>query len=397
MVICVFICSCGEAWWPSWLRPTPEGAEGAAQSEQDVRPRGLIGVLLNDRFFASCLLFVPLGELAYGMRWHAWIVCLCNFLAMLSLAWLIGKSAQDVTATRDAMLGGLLNASCGNLVMVSLCAAGLHQRQVSMVQYMLLGSILSNMLLGLGICFLSGGFSFHTQKFSQSFGAVQSSLMLMSVLGTSLPTLFCTLNPQSEAIAPVSRGCSVLLLAMYPQYLFFQLRTHRAILEPEEFWYEDTVKVDLSPRVAYSVLFASVLLSLLSARAFMARVQEATEALKVSEEFIGVILLPLLANFAQLHSAINGAGKNKMDFAVGVAAGSASQVVLLLTPLTILLGAWLDIQVSMDLRPFQALVLLVSILLASSVLKDGESDWLRGCVLTTAYAMIVGSYFCKGL
>merc|ERR1712217_1022646 len=127
------------------------------------------------------VVFTPMGYAAHFLHMDSKFVFLFNFLAIIPLAWIIGKSTEDASAVMGQTLGGLMNATFGNVVEMLLCIAGIKNGEISVVQCTLLGSILSNLLLVLGTAFFVGGLYYPTQTFSQQGAATQCSLMALGV------------------------------------------------------------------------------------------------------------------------------------------------------------------------------------------------------------------------
>lgn len=319
------------------------------------------------------------------------------------MAWLIGKATEDMAAATGEVLGGLLNATFGNVVEMLLCINGIRQDQIVLIQCTLIGSILSNMLLVMGTAFLVGGARYHIQRFSQISSSIQSSLMLLSVLGVVLPTMYSMLIPEGEAIGRISHGCAILLFAMYIQFLIFELWTHTELTSEDEKACKDQgdegedeeEEVDLSPKGAALVLGACTVLTAWCSDYLISSMEGTMISWKVSREFIGIVVLPIIGNAAEHWTAIVSAYHNKMDLSLGVAVGSSCQMALLVTPFTVLVGWFFNKPITLDFHPFQATVLLLAVLIVSNILKDGESTWFLGSMLCAAY-VVIGLIYYKG-
>jgi len=358
---------------------------------------------MRNRALSSLLLFIPIGLATHILGCPDWAIFSTNFMAVLPMAWLIGKATEDMAASTGETLGGLLNATFGNVVEMLLCINGIRQEQIILIQCTLIGSILSNMLLVMGTAFLVGGARFHIQRFSQVSSSIQSSLMLLSVLGVVLPTMYSMLIPEGEAIERISHGCAVLLFAMYIQFLVFELWTHsddllledKADQSGEKEAEEEDEEVDLSPKAAALVLGACTVLTAWCTDYLISSMEGTLTAWRVSREFIGIVVLPIIGNAAEHWTAILSAYHNKMDLALAVAVGSSCQMALLVTPFTVLVGWVYDKPITLDFHPFQAMVLLLAVLIVSNILKDGESTWFLGSMLCAAY-LVIGLIYFKG-
>jgi len=380
---------------------------------------------MRSRFLSSLLIFIPLGFLTHLQGCAGWLVFATNFFAVLPMAWLIGKATEDLAAHTGEILGGLLNATFGNIVEMLLCISGIRQNEIMLIQCTLIGSILSNMLLVMGTAFIVGGFSHHVLYFTEVSSNLQASLMLLSVLGVALPTAYCMLmqGEGSEAIDPISRCCAVLLFSMYIQYIVFQLWTHAEFIENEEKATplplpskmcmrrrisgsqqndidgdegddaDDDEEVDLSCKNAMILLALLTVLTSFCSDFLIGSMEGFMEAWDVSREFIGIVVLPIIGNAAEHWTAILSAYHGKTDLALGVAIGSSCQMALFVTPFTVLVGWVYGTPMTLDFHPFQALVLLLSVLIVSNILKENEANWLIGSMLVAAYLAIALIYW----
>lgn len=358
---------------------------------------GLCNVLSDQKILASMLIFIPCGYASHFMGMAPPYVFGLNFLAIVPLAWLIGKSTEDLAAAVGQTLGGLLNATFGNVVEMLLCVAGIRNSEIVVVQCTLLGSILSNLLLVLGTAFLVGGIFYRTQTFSQQGAAVQCSMMAMAVFAIGLPTMYVNILKQEEEwehMVSVSRWTSVFLLVTYCAYLYFQLATHKSLFEDESD--EEEEAPDLGPCGAAVLLGICTVTTTFATDFLIASIRGTVDSWHISEEFIGIILLPIIGNAAEHYTAITVAARNKMDLSLGVAAGSSCQMALFVTPFVVLAGAAYNVEMTLDFHSFQLAVLLFAVFLATTILSNGTSNWLEGMMLLVTYFILSLIYFFEG-
>jgi Ca2+:H+ antiporter len=347
---------------------------------------------------SGMLIFIPIGYVSHFVGMDEPYVFGFNFLAIIPLAWLIGKCTEDLACAVGQMLGGLLNATFGNVVEMLICVAGIRHGEISVVQCTLVGSILSNLLLVLGTAFLVGGISYKVQTYSQQGAATQCTLMMMGVLAIGLPTIYANILHQEEEwehMVSVSRWSSIFLLITYGAFLYFQLGTHRALFEGEDDGEEEEV-ADLSPVTAGILLMVLTVVTSFATDFMIHSIKGTVSKWNVCKEFIGIIMLPIIGNAAEHYTAITCAAKNKMDLALGVAAGSSCQMALLVTPFTVLVGWVYGQDMTLDFHMFQLGVLFLSIFLATCILSNGTSNWLEGLMLVTTYLILALIYFFEG-
>lgn len=230
----------------------------------------------------------------------------------------------------------------------------LRAGEIEVVQASMLGSILSNLLLVLGMCFLLGGIynmrDANGDGTEQSFaaGTAQTTCSLMALSSASMiipAALYGVLDQngdshKQDSILFLSRGTSAILLLLYCMYLYFALNTHKKLFEPEaqEGRVEEEHVPLLGPWSAALVLVAVTLVISVNADYMVDSIDALVATGKISKNFIGLILIPIVGNAAEHVTACVVAVKNKMDLAMGVAIGSSIQIALLVTPALVMLG-----------------------------------------------------------
>jgi len=400
---------------------------------------GFVKLLRSNLILACLLVFVPIGIVCGIQDWGAELTFLFNFIAIIPLAWLIGQSTEDLAAHTGQIVGGLLNASFGNVIEALLCFWGLYHNQVLVVQCTLVGSILSNLLLVMGTAFFAGGYYFKLQEYSALGAVTNTSLLTLSCLCLVLPTMYAyILSSEVDAELAISRGVSILLAALYAQYLYFQLSTH-SFMFAEDDQAADNNKAILPPQLqqqqrpqqdgvvvpngqqqngdvveeaddagegeeeedevmmpcpgATMLLAVATVITAVCSEFLIDSIQGVVDQCNLSREFIGIILLPIIGNAAEHYTAISVAMRNKMDLSLGVAVGSSCQMALFVTPLAVLMGWCLNVPMTLNFHPFQVTMLLLSTLVVTGVLQDGHSNWLEGSMLLTAYVAIALIYW----
>lgn len=376
--------------------PMEKFSEGASKASPSSDLEGMCNIFRDHLILTSMLIFIPIGFAAHYLEWSDQYVFAYNFLAIVPLAWLIGKSTEDAAASLGETAGGLMNATFGNVVEMLLCISGIRNQEIIVVQCTLLGSMLSNLLLVLGTAFLVGGIFFHSQKYSQQGAATQCSLMAMAVFAIGLPTIYANILKQDqewEHMVEVSRWSSVFLLLTYAAYLLFQLKTHSDLFEDEG---GEEECPDLTAPTASILLLVLTVVTSMQTDFLITAIRGTVDTWNVSEEFIGIVMLPIIGNAAEHYTAITVAARNKMDLSLGVAAGSSCQMALLVTPFTVLVGWAYGVEMTLDFHIFQLAVLLLAVFLAVTVLQTGSSNWLQGVMLLVTYLVLALIYFFEG-
>lgn len=355
-------------------------------------------VILFQNYVNVLLVFVPLGVLAELLHWSPVARFTLNFFAIIPLAALLSFATEELALEVGETLGGLLNASFGNAVELIVSVIALTKGQLRIVQASMLGSILSNILLVLGMCFVAGGWFFQEQEFNMVAAQTMSSLMAVATSSLLLPAAFHLAVPDSKnldsEILFLSRGTSIILLIIYALFLFFQLKTHHSFFETAAVEGEETEKAQISAWTAAGLLvFITVLVSF-CADFLVGSIDEIVEQTGISKTFVGLILIPIVGNAAEHVTAVIASIKGtNLNLAIGVSIGSALQIALFLTPFLVVLGWAMGQPLSLYFKSFETITLFVSVLVVNYLLQDGKSNWLEGTQLIAMYAIIAIAFF----
>ncbi|CCH45353.1 Vacuolar cation/proton exchanger 5 [Wickerhamomyces ciferrii] len=362
------------------------------------------------------LIFAPLGIIAGKLGWSSNAIFALNFLAIIPLASLLAFATEELASHVGETLGGLLNATFGNAVELIVSIIALKENQVRIVQASMLGSILSNLLLVLGCCFIAGGWNRLQQTFNQTVAQTMSSLLALATAGLLIPAAFHASIPKSEQylndekILALSRGASIVLLVIYVLFLVFQLKTHKQLFEGaiEEEQSDDVERAQnqniaagskdeeessLSTVSSLVLLFILTVVVSVCADYLVGSIDDIVETSGLSKTFIGLIVIPIVGNAAEHVTAVVVAVKDKMDLAIGVAVGSSLQIALFVTPFMVLVGWAIDVPMSLYFSTFETAVLFISVLIANYLILDGESNWLEGAMLIGTYAIVALAFF----
>jgi Ca2+:H+ antiporter len=356
------------------------------------------------------LVFVPLAVLASPefCDWgHSWTFTFA-MAALIPFAERVSFVTEDVAKYTSDTVGGLLNASFGNITELVVCIFMLKtggSMMLRLVQVSMLGSVLSNLLLVLGSAFLVGGIRHKEQVFKPAVSVMYSVLLLFAVLGISLPLALAATHTGAgdthqegdetvdggEAPLWLSRFIAVVMLFIYGLLIFFQLKTHSHLLEGME---DD----DDEPGVLglwIGVLWLAVITFFISMLSdyIVDAIEGAAKGMGTPLLFLAGILVPIVGNAAEHFAAVTFAWRNKMEISLGSAVGSAVQIAVFVIPLCVVLGWAMGEPMSLNFHVFETVVLLLSVLAVAVVLVDGRSHWLKGAVLLFAYVLIAASFW----
>ncbi|KAL1877326.1 hypothetical protein VTK73DRAFT_8779 [Phialemonium thermophilum] len=355
------------------------------------------------------LVFVPIGIVAGVREWSPTAVFTLNFFAIIPLAAVLSFATEEISVRLGDTLGGLLNATFGNAVELIVSIVALKAGEIEVVQSSMLGSILSNLLLVMGMCFLLGGIwnmqdsdgRGMEQTFTTATAQTTCSLMTLSSASLVIPAaLYGVLDHSDESdkqssILLLSRGTAIILLALYVLYLYFQLRTHKNLFTPEDprEALEEEPEVSMSPWAAAAVLIVVTVVIAVCADYLVDSIDAIVENYHISKNFIGLILLPIVGNAAEHVTACVVALRNKMDLAMGVAIGSSIQIALLVTPFLVILGWFMGQPMTLHFEMFETIAFALSVLVVTYIVQDGKSNYLEGAMLMGLYLIIALAFW----
>jgi Ca2+:H+ antiporter len=231
----------------------------------------------------------------------------------------------------------------------------------------MLGSILSNILLINGCCFVSGGIKKMEQVFNETVASTMSSLMAVASASLIIPAILYAALAESipadkeDNILILSHGTAIILLVLYIIYLFFQLKSHASLFDVElaQESNEEEEHI-LGPWAAGIALLVVTILVAVCAESLVGSIDSIVETAHISKTFIGLILLPIVGNAAEHVTAVVVAWKDKMDLAMGVTVGSSMQIALFVTPFLVILGWIMDKPMTLHFETFETVVFFLS-------------------------------------
>jgi Ca2+:H+ antiporter len=334
------------------------------------------------------LLFVPVLFVAEALEPDAHtMLFVLSVLAVVPLAALLSHATESVAAKTGDAVGGLLNATLGNLTELVIALTALRAGQYMLVKASIAGAIVTNSLFMLGASFLLGGLKHHVQEFNRVGARLQASLLFLATIALLVPSAVgeADLASSSAFTETLSLGLSALLIVAYALGMLFSLKTHRELFASAA--HDGGGEEAPWPvRVALILLAVVTVLVALVSEVFVESVQEAAVTFGMTPAFVGFIVVALVGGAAEMASAFAGARKNRLDLSVGIALGSASQIALFVAPVLVLLSYVIG-PTPMDLRfwPGAVVMMLIATLTGSLVTNSGRSTWFVGVLVLMVY------------
>lgn len=333
------------------------------------------------------LCFVPIVFLA-GKAWpeaHTLLFVL-SVLAIVPLAALLSHATESVATKTGDAVGGLLNATLGNLTELVIALAALRAGQTMLVKASIAGAIVTNTLFMLGASFLLGGLKYHIQEYNRVSARLQAGLLFLATIALLVPSAIAEADSKAgtDFTNKLSVALAVLLIVAYGLGMLFSLKTHReffgSVTQSEEEEQPWPIGIALATLAGVTVLVALV------SEIFVESVQEAAAAFGMTPAFVGFIVVALVGAAAEMASAFSAARKNRLDLSVGIALGSASQIALFVAPVLVLLSYFIGpAPMNLQFWPGAVVMMLVASLTASLVTNSGRSAWFVGALVLMVY------------
>ena len=333
------------------------------------------------------LVFVPIVFVAHKLKPEAHTLLFAfSVLGIVPLATLLSHATESVAAKTGDTVGGLLNATLGNLTELIIALSALHAGQYVLVKASVAGAIVANTLFMLGASFLLGGLKHHVQEYNRVSARFQAGLLFLATIALLIPSAVA--EADSAAVAQftqtLSVGLAVLLIVGYALGMLFSLKTHAELFASAAPAADAEAPWPLG--LAVAVLVGVTVLVALVSEIFVESVQKAAETFGMTPAFVGFIVVALVGGAAEMASAFSGARKNRLDLSVGIALGSAAQIALFVAPVLVLLSYVIG-PTPMDLQlwPGAVVMIFVATLTASLVTNSGRSSWFVGVLVLMVY------------
>ncbi len=346
-----------------------------------------------NRIFAVLLLLTPLAVVAEYLGWSPLAIFLISAVAIIPIAKYIGDATEELAARAGPAVGGLLNATFGNATELIIGLFALQAGLVEVVKASITGSIIGNLLFVLGTAMLVGGWGRERQHFNATGAKAQGSMLLLATTALVIPAIFVfTADGGSDVtVEYLSIFVAALMILGYFASLLFTLHTHKHL-----FLYQEEERVTAphwSLTKSLVVLFFATIGAAVVSEILVGAIRPLIEIFGWTELFIGVIVVAIVGNAAEHLSAITAAKKGRMDLALQISIGSASQIVMFVAPVLVLVSLFFVQPMNLIFNLFEIIAIIFAVFVTNSVIEDGESTWFEGSQLLIAYVIMAVAFF----
>jgi Ca2+:H+ antiporter len=345
---------------------------------------------------AWLLLAIPVALALRFFGANSILVFATSLVAIYPLAEVMAEATEALAETLGPTVGGLLNASLNNAPEIIIAMFALKNGLGDVVKASITGSILVELLFGLGLAMFLGGLKHGTQRFNEEAIQINGGLLTLCGFGLIIPSVFHLSSPSAEN--ELSWEISTILLLIYFVNLGITLfrKTPEAVggvaktVPAEE---AEAGGEKWSQGKAAGVLTVATLALAVMSEVVTDALEPTSDQLGLTPIFSGIILLAGAGGVGEIISASRFARSNKMDLAIEASVGSSIQMILLAVPLLIFSAPLLGTEMNLLFTPVEVMAIVLTIVAIRNLTSDGRSTWIEGLMLLAVYFMLAIGFF----
>lgn len=347
-----------------------------------------------DTFFLWLLLFIPFSYYFAFFTDNRVMAFITSIIAVIPLARIIGYATKEIVLQTNPSLGGLLSATFGNSIELVISILALSRGLTRLVQASIIGSILSNILLLIGLSIFFGGMKYKEQKFNKNSVGVSSTMLIIAVTGLAIPTVYSlTLTPNNPHIQTVSDAVAVVLAITYIAGLIFTLFTHNDMFDASDEMKAANEKPTIKKRYATLILILATIAVAIESNFLVREFENAATSIGVTQTFLGVVVIAIISNIAEKTNAVHFALENKLDISLEIGLSSAIQIALFVVPILVLISGIFNYGFSLVFSLFEIISVVFAVMIVNYLSSDGRCNWLEGIQLISVYLIIAIAFY----
>jgi Ca2+:H+ antiporter len=286
-----------------------------------------------------------------------------------------------------------LNATLGNAAELIITLMAVRAGLLELVKASIIGSILGNLLLVMGMAMVLGGTRHGVQHFDKRQSSNNAILLTLTIVALIIPSLFShMIGPDSDPkVEALSLGVSVIMIVLYGLGLLYSLSLPKSPI-PNALT-EEHRKPAWSRKQAVLVLALATATVVWLSEMLVGATESVVADFGLSEFFLGIILIPIVGNVAEHFVAVQVALRNKMELSMEIAISSSLQIALFVAPLLVFVSLLIGHPLTLIFNQFELLALVAGVVITSLVSSDGESNWLEGATLLAVYLILGIAFF----
>jgi Ca2+:H+ antiporter len=346
------------------------------------------------------LIFLPIALVLNYFRANPILIFLASALGLMPLAELMEDATEVLSEYLGAKVGSLVTSSLNNAPEIIIALFALKNGLVDMVKSSLTGSILGNVLFGLGLAMYFGGLRHGEQKFDAKLAGMNGNLLVLATFGFLIPAVFYHgSRGESREFSLVIAVLALLVYAASLVFIALAPKSARPISLGEAKAEDRTQPPESAPKAGWRWKAALGLLVLVTAglavlSEIMTNALEPTaKQLGLTPIFAGIILLAMVSNIPEFYNAVKFARSDQVDLTMGITLANGTQVALVVGPVLVLSGQMMGQPMNLIFTPVEILAIILAVVLARFITIHGESSWLGGVMLLAVYFMLAVGFY----
>ena len=355
--------------------------------------RTIIQKLKIGKIFYWFLLFIPLSIFFALVVRNDTLTFITCILAIVPLARILGYTTKEISLQSNPTISGLFSATAGNAIELIIAIIALNAGLVEVVQASLIGSIVGNILLLVGISIFAGGLRYKNQRFNNQSVAVDSTMLIIVVAGLAIPSVYAILSPHGVHNQVLSSAVAGVMALIYLAGLFFSLRTHKDLFDASDEMKASSERPTMSRRLAALILLVVIGAVSVESELLVGTIEQAALTIGITQMFIGIVVIAIITNIAEISTAVHFSVENKIDVSIEIGLSSAIQIALFVVPVLMLVSQVFNFGFSLVFSPFEILAVILAVLIVNYLSADGRCNWLEGAQLISVYLIIAIAFF----
>ncbi len=353
----------------------------------------IIQKLRIGKTFYLLLVFIPISIFLYLLTQENLLIFITSVLAIVPLARIMGYSTKEISLQTNPSVSGLFSATFGNSIELIIAILSLRAGLIQVVQASIIGSIIGNILLLVGLSIFTGGLRYKSQRFNNETIGVSSTMLIIVVAGLAIPSVYDIIRPNDPQITHLSGAVAIVMAMIYLAGLVFSLRTHRDLFDASDEIKATLEKPTMSRRLAALILFLTIVVVTFESEILVGTIEHAAHAIGLSQLFIGLVVIAIITNIAEMSTAVQFSMKNKLDVSIEIGLSGAIQIALFVIPILMLVSQVFNFGFSLVFSPFEILAVILAVLIVNYLSADGRCNWLEGAQLISVYLIIAIAFF----
>jgi Ca2+:H+ antiporter len=338
------------------------------------------------------LLLIPVSILLYYLNAGALITFIFLALSIVGISHVIVETTGVLAHRVSNTISALINATFGNAVEFFIAIFSLRNGLIELVKASIVGSIILNVLLLIGLSMVFGGTKYKEQRFNKDSAGVSSTMLMIAVVGLVMPSMYSLLT--GKPAHAMSLSVSIVMGIVYILSLFYTLFTHKHLFVVEREPQSQSNYRPWSVGTAVIFLFGAIIVASFQSYLLVETITPLINNMGFNETFLGLVVIAILTNIPEHVSALSFARKNNMTLSLEIGMSSALQIALFVVPVLVLLsGPVTGHALNLEFSPFSLVALVMTAMIANYISSDGICHWLEGVQLIAVYVLIAIAFY----